>query len=122
LSYPKLGRVGTPSSLVAPGLDLPAPFLRLPFRSELRRQVGTSNISEGWFYGDERGIHGREAHHAIDFNLPYGTDVLAPADGWAARTYVSWMTSTRYHGRRVGFGLGLWLITLHRVPDSDVFW
>lgn len=122
MSYPSLGNVGTPSSLVAPGLELPEPFLRLPFSRHLAQGVGTRNISEGWFYGAERGIHGMETHHAIDFNLPYGADVLAPADGWAARTYVSWMTTIRYQGKRVGFGLGLWLMTLHKVPGTDVYW
>jgi hypothetical protein len=116
--------------MVAPGLLLPQPFLALPFR---RRDAvpagGEKNVSEGWYYGVERGIHGSEGHHAVDFNLPYGAEVLAPADGWAARTYQSWLTETVYtdpargnHTGRIGFGLGLWLITLHRVPGTDVYW
>jgi hypothetical protein len=117
------GRRDRTPSMVAPGLMLPEPFLALPFRRrDARAAGGECNISEGWLYGAERGIHGFEGHHAIDFNLPYGADILAPADGWAARTYQSWLTETIYQGKRIGFGLGLWLITLHRVPGTDVYW
>lgn len=106
-------------NMVAPGLRLPKSFLHLPFREgDAWKSGGHCNISEGWYYGMERGIHGAEGHHALDFNLPYGADVLAPANGWAAYTYHSYYTPTEYQGKRVGLGLGLWLLTMHQVPDG----
>jgi hypothetical protein len=99
------------------------PGLALPFRkSDAARAGGTNNISEGWYYGEERGITGSELHKSIDFDLPYDSPVYAMADGWAAFTYQSWLTTTEYQGKRVGFGLGLWLLTLHKLPGSDVYW
>lgn len=46
-----------------------------------------------------------------------------PADGWVARTYQSWLTEIDYRGKRLGYGLGMWLLTLHSLPDQPgVFW
>lgn len=114
-------------SLVAPGLQLPKPWLALPWRErDAAHSGGRKNISEGWFYGMERGIHGSEVHRSVDVNLPFGAPVLAPADGWAAHTIQTWYTPTVYSrdGRsgRIGFGLGKWLITLHKLPDTDAYW
>ena len=110
-------------NMTAPGLTLPQPSLVLPFRKhDAMSTGGTDNVSEGWYYGAERGITGLDVHRSIDFDLPYGTPVFAMADGWAAFTYQSWLTATEYLGKRIGFGLGLWLLTLHKLPGSDVYW
>ncbi|HKX73651.1 MAG TPA: hypothetical protein VJM32_06530 [Candidatus Saccharimonadales bacterium] len=138
MAQPSDGRRGPEPSLVLPGLEVPPPWMALPFRKrDAARSGGTSNISEGTYLGSERGIHGgghdivagiigNGLHNAIDYDLPYDTDILAPADGVAFRTYQSWLTNVVYQrdGRsgRVGFGLGLWLITLHRVPGTNVYW
>jgi len=110
-------------TMVTPGLSLPAPFLALPFSKQNAAQAGgTRNISEGWYYGEERGITGSETHHAIDFNLPYGSPVLAMDDGWAAFTYQSFLSPVAYKGKLTGQGLGLWVLTLHKVPATNVYW
>lgn len=119
-------RNGQTPNMTAPGLALPEPWLTVPCRrrdAERASKYGPlSNISEGWFYGMERGIHGGEVHRSLDINLPFGADVLAPADGWAARTIQTWYTEHVYQGKRIGFGLGEWLITLHKVPGRDEYW
>lgn len=113
-------------NMTAPGLELPAPWLVVPCRKRDAERASKhgrlSCISEGWFYGMERGIHGGQVHASVDINLPWGADVLAPADGWAAWTIQTWLTGNVYKDKRVGFGLGLWLITLHKLPDREEYW
>lgn len=56
---------------------LTMPFLKQPYR-----------ITEGWFYSkQENKVHGLWGHAAIDFELSWGTDVLAAASGWAMSSY-----------------------------------
>lgn len=90
---------------------LPIPYLTLPFRSA--DIGGMYDITEGWIYSeDESAIHGFEEHRAIDFALPYGTPVVAPADGYAISSYHTfWLRNDdgsikTYLGIPLRFGLG----------------
>lgn len=115
--------MGGPPGYDLSKIDLPWPSLLLPFRaSDAAQTGGTNNVSEAWNYGAETNITGTSAHRAIDFDLPLGAPVYAMAPGWAAYTYQSYLLDKQYKGKRVGLGLGLWLMTLHSLPGSNVYW
>lgn len=45
-------------------------------------------IAAGYYYRDiEVAMHGVSSHRATDFNVPKGTAILAPADGWYVASY-----------------------------------
>lgn len=94
------------------GKEVPAdPYLTLPFReADLEGQY---DITEGWRYSqEEHAIHGFVNHYAIDIAVPFGTQVVAPADGYAMSTYQTfWIknddgTTRTYQGKPLRFGLG----------------
>lgn len=90
---------------------LPIPYLTLPFR---KADVhGRYDITEGWMYSTgESAIHGFTEHDGVDFALPYGTPVVAPADGYAMSSYHTfWIlnedgSKRTYEGKPIRFGLG----------------
>ncbi len=97
---------------VVEGKEVPAiPYLTLPF---LASDVGGQyDITEGWRYSlGENAIHGLVDHNGVDFALPYGTPVVAPADGYAMSSYhTNWHrddngTVRTYQGIPLRFGLG----------------
>jgi len=90
---------------------LPIPYLTLPFRKADTNK--TYDITEGWMYSEgEKAIHGFAEHNGVDFALPYGTPVVAPADGYAMSSYHTfWIlnddgTKRTYQGKPIRFGLG----------------
>jgi murein DD-endopeptidase MepM/ murein hydrolase activator NlpD len=63
-------------------------FTPEPFLGPLFEQEVEPKIEAGYLYSpEETAMHGISRHGAIDFGLPRGTAVLAPADGWAVCTY-----------------------------------
>lgn len=89
----------------------PTPYLTLPFRKTDTN--GQYDITEGWIYSEfEQSVHGFEAHNGIDFALPYGTPIVAPADGYAMSSYHTfWLRNDdgsirTYQGKPLRFGLG----------------
>ena len=61
----------------------PQPFLGPLFRPDAQPVIAT-----GFEYHEaEIKLHGVKTHNAIDFDLPRGTPVLAPADGYYLATY-----------------------------------
>ncbi|MEK7571234.1 MAG: M23 family metallopeptidase [Patescibacteria group bacterium] len=90
---------------------LPIKYLTLPFRKV--DVGGLYDITEGWIYSDEeQAIHGFVSHNGIDFAIPYGTPVVAPADGYAMSSYHTfWLRDENgeiltYLGKPLRFGLG----------------
>lgn len=76
----------------------PRQFLSLPFvRADIQKGF---NISEGWLYShEEYKIHGKPVHNGVDFDVPYGTDVVAPCDGYAISSYhLAWVAETDSKG------------------------
>ncbi len=64
-------------------LEAPRPFL-----SKLFDDAVQPFIAAGFYYQDvEVAMHGVKSHRAIDFNVPRGTTVYAPADGWYVATF-----------------------------------
>ena len=89
----------------------PIAFLTLPFRSS--DVAGQYDVTEGWIYSEaENAIHGFDEHRAVDFALPYGTPIVAPADGYAMSSYHTfWLRDESgeietYQGVKLRFGLG----------------
>jgi murein DD-endopeptidase MepM/ murein hydrolase activator NlpD len=95
------------------------PFLYLPFEKQKYK------ITEGWNYSDqEKSIHGIVGHGGIDFAIPKGTPVLAPADGIAISSYFSYPLlkngkSVKYNQKQVFYGLGFFVQIYH--PDHSFY-
>lgn len=88
------------------------PYLYLPFFSS----VDNYEITEGWMYSrNEKRIHGYTVHGAVDFHVPYGTDVAAPCDGLAISSYHSFPLLDKdkkiktLDGKELYFGLGYFI-------------
>ncbi|MBI2338440.1 hypothetical protein HYU95_04625 [Candidatus Daviesbacteria bacterium] len=88
-------------------------YLTLPFRkSDVNGQY---QITEAWFYKEEKDIHDFTNHFAIDFHVPYGTPLLSPADSFVMSSYhATWVrnpdgTIRLWQGKEVGFGLGYFI-------------
>jgi len=115
LSSPELERLARHKRFHYPiieGKEIPAtPYLTLPFReSDLK---GGYDITEGWIYSqEEQEIHGLVNHNGIDIAVPYGTEVVAPTDGYAMSSYHTfWLRGDagiikKYQGMPLRFGLG----------------
>lgn len=102
----------------------PEPYLRLPFK---KVDGAKAKIAEGWLYSKEelQITHIPPKHDGIDYALPYGTPVLAPADGFAIASY---QTSTLlnkngevilYKDKPVNMGYG-YFVRMY-VPAVDRF-
>lgn len=66
----------------------PPPFLGPIFEKNI-----TPVIATGFNYqADEIAMHGVKNHGAIDFDVPRGTTILAPADGYYVATYGEYLT------------------------------
>ncbi|GEM_PF-1741691 len=99
-------------------------YLTLPFR---RSDVKVPyNIYQGFIYSaDELKIHGgNPVHGGIDYHLPYGTPIVAPADGYATSSYLStWVKDeeTRqtklYQGKPIRYGFG-YFVRMY-IPSTD---
>jgi murein DD-endopeptidase MepM/ murein hydrolase activator NlpD len=80
---------------VIDGIQVKAvPYLTLPFRkADLQKNPFNKNelyiIREGWTYSKEELAitHADPLHGGLDFDVPYGTPVVAPADGYAMASY-----------------------------------
>lgn len=87
------------------------PFLYLPFKKSDKKEI---SISETFFYGKEKEIHGQIKHYGIDFDAPEGTAVFAPCSGIAQQGFhTSLIRNTKnfnqpilYQSQTIGFGLG----------------
>lgn len=98
------------------GKEVPAtPYLTLPFRSRDIPEFGYE-ITEGWEYSkEESAIHGLKNHRGVDIAVPYGTLVVAPADGYAMSSYhTRWIKDEAgkektYEGKSIRFGLGYFI-------------
>ena len=90
-------------------------FLKLPFEKGVDFE-----ISEGWFYSrEEREIHGKSIHSAIDYAVPYGTPVYAAADGFViASSNISQLEGT-FKGKKVGYSYGNFVRVWH--PEAQLF-
>lgn len=62
---------------------IPEPYLGSLFESGVEPVIATGFN----YHTEEIAIHGVESHGAIDFDLPRGTKILAPADGYYIATY-----------------------------------
>jgi murein DD-endopeptidase MepM/ murein hydrolase activator NlpD len=100
----------------------PTPYLSLPFS----KQNNNYNIYQGFIYGaDELKIHGgNPVHGGVDYELPYGTEVLAPADGYVLSSYLShWVKDPetkqprQYQGKPIAYGYG-YFVRMY-VPSVD---
>lgn len=88
------------------------PFLKLPVRGDIY-------ITEGWYYSDEeRGIHGNEVHHAVDYALDRGEPIYAAADGWALASY-QYQVIDGVDRPRIGYGYGYFVKIYH--PSNNTF-
>lgn len=86
------------------------PYLTLPSQSQ---DVKSYEITEGWEYSKkESEIHGFKTHNGVDLAVPYGTLVVAPADGYALSSYHTFWVKDKegrtriYEGKTICFVLG----------------
>lgn len=89
----------------APNLkNVPQPFLGSLFEPGVEPIIAT-----GYNYSpQEAAIHGIEVHNAIDFDLPRGVKILAPADGYYVATYGEFKTRLKTgEPRRLSMGQAL---------------
>ena len=112
------------------------PYLTLPLRKQELLDTIRYNrdphfnkrrlydITEGTIYSQaEQRIHGKRIHAAIDYHVPYGTPVAAPACGYAVASYQSaWLREPdgsirTLEGRPIAFGLGYYIQIY--VPEVD---
>jgi hypothetical protein len=95
------------------------PYLTLPFRKADLSKYPLSNqelyhIAEGWIYSKEELsiTHVNPLHGGIDFDVPYGTPVVAPADGYALSSYNTAVIKDEegnariYKGKPISLGFG----------------
>ncbi len=85
---------------------VPEPFLRSLFEPDIEPV-----IASGFEYDpDEVALHGVKFHGAIDLDVPRGTKILAPADGYYLSTYGEFLTRhedglpRQIGGRKVYYG------------------
>lgn len=92
----------------------PKAFAAIPIAKDAPRH----EISQGRFYSpDEVAIHPQiSTHYAVDFPEPWGTPVYATADGVAVASYHTFYIIDA-QGRRIGFGLGLFIQIWHEQPQ-----
>lgn len=64
-------------------ISKPKPFLGPVFRPDAKPVIATGFE----YHAGEIAVHGVKTHNAIDFDVPRGTPVLAPADGYYLATY-----------------------------------
>lgn len=90
------------------------PFLTLPFEKK------NYQITEGWNYSEkEKEITGFTGHGGIDFELAFGSTILAAADGWAISSYMNFPIKDEkgqvklYQGKPLGFGYGYFVQIFH---------
>jgi hypothetical protein len=89
----------------------PGRILRLPFKKGAVKSIRAApRVSEGYFYGKEKLVHGRDFHGGVDIAVQdYGVTIYAPCDGWIFASFQSFTTMTEYpagSGKRINFGLG----------------
>ncbi len=94
------------------------PYLTLPFRKADIVKKGQNtppySITEGWTYSAEelKISKADPLHAAVDFHVPYGTPVVAPADGYAVSSYFTYKVTDKddkqveYQGKPLHMGLG----------------
>jgi murein DD-endopeptidase MepM/ murein hydrolase activator NlpD len=63
--------------------NAPEPFLGRLFEANVVPVIATGFK----YHAAEVALHGVQTHNAIDLDLPRGTKILAPADGWYIATY-----------------------------------
>lgn len=98
------------------GKEIPAvPYLTIPFRQN-DPAVQAYDISEGWLYSPaEKKIHSQTNHCGLDFDVPYGTLIVAPTDGWVISSYYRcWLRNKnneirQYQGKPICSSLGLFV-------------
>ncbi|OGI14458.1 hypothetical protein A3K63_04935 [Candidatus Micrarchaeota archaeon RBG_16_49_10] len=95
-------------------------YLTMPFPEQ------PFGVTEGWFYSaEENRIHGMNGHVATDFELPFGTEVLAAAPGWAMASYMRKPLFGRdglpltYEGKPITTGYGYFVQVYH--PETRRF-
>lgn len=89
----------------------PIPYLAAPLDSHTPLK-----ITEGWGYGlFERSVHRAKVHAGLDLELPYGTNIYAPCEGFAMSTY-QYAPLTNgdgnlilYEGKDISLTLGLFV-------------
>lgn len=99
------------------------PYLTLPFR---HKDVKNYDIYQGFIYSaDELKIHRSSPIHAgVDYELPYGTPVVAPADGYAMSSYLTSYVkdpetkeNKLYKGKPIRYGFG-YFVRMY-IPSMD---
>ncbi len=108
-------------------------YLTLPFRKKdiISHSLSPNepyDIYQGFIYSsDELKIHrGNPIHAGIDYSLPYGTPVVAPADGYALSSYLStWVKDEEtqqtklYQGKPIRYGYG-YFVRMY-IPSNERF-
>lgn len=110
----------------------PIPYLKLPFKKDdlVKNPLNKNelyDIYQGWIYSQkELDIHNNNPIHAgVDINVPYGTQVISPVDGFAMSSYnTQWVREgedykeaaidneeykkpiRKYQGKEIRLGLG----------------
>jgi hypothetical protein len=80
-----------------------SPWSRMPFSEVMRDKI---KITEAMEYDEEKPIHPAIPHHkAMDFQVPQGTPLYCPFDGWAVASFHTYHIDSPTLGR-IGYGLG----------------
>lgn len=101
------------------------PFLSVPFRGSDLPQWYT--LSEGYFYTDTPWRYWRTnfIHAGIDYDVPYGTAIYSPIDGYACASYnIQWARDESdniytYQDKQITYSLGYCIQLYH--PESNLF-